>query len=62
MAFALLALRDGFSPPTINLRVPDPECDLDYVANAGRKIETDAALSLSTGFGGQIGAIVARRL
>ena len=62
MAFSLLALRDNFAPPTINLRVPDPECDLDYVPDVGREISTDASLSLSTGFGGQIGVIVARRV
>ena len=34
--FCILALRDGMLPPTINLEVPDPECDLDYVPNAAR--------------------------
>ena len=34
VAGTLLAMRDSFLPPTINLERPDPECDLDYVANA----------------------------
>ena len=36
IACSLLALRDGFLPPTINLDEPDPECDLDYVPNEPR--------------------------
>src|SRR5262249_15836294 len=36
--FSALAIRDQVSPPTINLRTPDPECDLDYVPNAARKM------------------------
>ncbi len=34
--FTALALRDQFAPPTIHYAQPDPECDLDYVPNAGR--------------------------
>jgi 3-oxoacyl-[acyl-carrier-protein] synthase II len=49
---AVLALRDGIAPPTIGLRVPDPDCDLDYVPLTARKMEMDAALSTSLGFGG----------
>lgn len=47
------ALEDSFLPPTINLKNPDPACDLDYIPNEGRKVE-DAkyALSNSLGFGG----------
>lgn len=47
------ALQEGFLPPTINYKNPDPACDLDYIPNEGRKVE-DAryALSNSLGFGG----------
>ena len=49
----LLALERGLAPPTINLRVPDPECDLDYVALAARPMPgARAALTSSFAFGG----------
>lgn len=47
-----LALRDGVVPPTINYRVPDEDCDLDYVPNEARRADIDYALSTSLGFGG----------
>ncbi len=48
----ILALRDQTIPPTINYDHPDPECDLDYVPNAARKVSLKSALSNSLGFGG----------
>ena len=60
--FSALAIRDQVSPPTINLRTPDPECDLDYVPNAARKMPIRAALSNSFGFGGTNGTLVLARL
>lgn len=51
-AFALLAMRDGCVPPTINQRRPDPECDLDYVPNEARRGELSRVMSNSMGFGG----------
>ena len=59
--FTALALRDQVSPPTINLRTPDPQCDLDYVANSARKMTIRAALSNSFGFGGTNGSLVFAR-
>lgn len=47
-----LALYHQFLPPTINHQTPDPDCNLDYVPNRGRKAEVRYALSNSFGFGG----------
>ncbi|MEA2463222.1 MAG: nodulation protein [Acidobacteriota bacterium] len=60
IASSLLALRDGFLPPTINLDSPDPECDLDYVPHTAREARVEAFLSNSFGFGG-MNAVVAVR-
>jgi 3-oxoacyl-[acyl-carrier-protein] synthase II len=57
----VLAIRDGFFPPTINLDTPDPDCDLDYVPNAAQYGAIDAAMSGSFGFGGHNGVAVFRR-
>lgn len=54
----LLAMRDGFAPPTLNLEERDSALDLDYIALHGREIEMDAVLSLNYGFGGHIGVLV----
>lgn len=53
-AFAVLAIRDQVVPPTINLRTPDPQCDLDYVANESRSLRLRNVLKLSLGFGGHL--------
>jgi len=47
-----LAIKYGFVPPTINQINPDPECDLDYVANSAREAVVEVALNNSLGFGG----------
>jgi 3-oxoacyl-[acyl-carrier-protein] synthase II len=60
--FSILALRDQVSPPTINLRNPDPECDLDYVPNEARRMPIRVALSNSFGFGGTNGTLIFARL
>jgi 3-oxoacyl-[acyl-carrier-protein] synthase II len=56
-----LAIRDQIVPPTRNLDTPDPECDLDYVANKARPHKVDVALVNAFGFGGQNDTIVVRR-
>jgi len=55
---AALAIDRGFLPPTINLRNPDPACDLDFIPNQGRAAEIDAALCNCLGFGSKNSAIV----
>jgi len=61
-AFSALALRDQVAPPSINVFRQDPQCDLDYVPNAARRMKIDVALSNSFGFGGTNGALVFRRI
>lgn len=56
-----LAVQNDFLPPTINLETPDPDCDLDYVANKGREAKVDCAVSNSLGFGGHNASIVIKK-
>ena len=60
--YTALAVRDQIAPPTINHTTPDPECDLDYVPGAARKMKIDVAISNSFGFGGTNGTLVFRKL
>jgi len=60
--FTILALRNQVSPPTINLRHPDPACDLDYVPNTARNMAIRTAMSNSFGFGGTNGSLVFSRV
>ncbi|HSK93805.1 MAG TPA: beta-ketoacyl-ACP synthase II [Candidatus Angelobacter sp.] len=50
---AVLAIRDGVVPPTINQASPDPDCDLDYVPNVARRQPVKVAIINGFGFGGQ---------
>ena len=62
LAAALCAMHTGIIPPTINLDEPDPVCDLDYVANEGRKAEVRVALCNCIGFGSKNSALVVERI
>jgi len=54
----VLAMQHGLVPPTINLTDPDPECDLDYVANVARATPIGVSMSNSFGFGGHNATLV----
>jgi len=58
---SILTIKNEFIPPTINYELQDPECDLDYVPNKGRKALVNIVLSNSYGFGGKNSAIIFRR-
>jgi nodulation protein E len=62
IACSLVALRDAFLPPTINLDKPDPECDLDYVPHRAREARVNLFLSNSFGFGGMNAVVAVRTL
>ena len=61
VAATLLALNEDVIPPTINLEVPDQECDLDYVANHARTGEVNTALCNCIGFGSKNSALILRK-
>jgi 3-oxoacyl-[acyl-carrier-protein] synthase II len=62
LAATLLAMRDSVLPPTLNIEVPDPECDLDYVSDVGRHQDIEYALCNCIGFGSKNSAMVVRNL
>jgi 3-oxoacyl-[acyl-carrier-protein] synthase II len=60
---SLLAIKNQAVPPTINLDQPDPECDLDYVPNIGRKgVKVNMVMSNSFAFGGTNAVLIARKM
>ena len=59
--FAILAIRDGIIPPTINYEEPDPQCDLDYVPNVARRQPLNIAMSNAFGFGGTNATLVFKK-
>jgi 3-oxoacyl-[acyl-carrier-protein] synthase II len=61
VAATLMAFRDDVLPPTINLDNPDPECDLDYVSEIGRRARLNAAVCNTIAFGSKNSALVLKR-
>lgn len=59
--FTALALKDGILPGTINLENPDPECDLDYLANGSQQTECEYAMCNSFGFGGTNASVILKK-
>jgi nodulation protein E len=59
---AVLALVNGFAPPTIHFNECDPECDLDYVPNHARELDFEYAISNSFAFGGLNAVLAFRRI
>lgn len=58
---ALLTMKHKSVPPTINLDNPDPECDLDYVPNVGRRgLDITTVMSNSFAFGGSNAVLIAK--
>jgi len=61
VAATIVAMRHGHIPPTINLETPDVECDLDYVPEAGRKVDVEHAICNCIAFGSKNSALVLRK-
>lgn len=62
LAATLVAICSGQLPPTINLEIPDPECDLDYTPQAGRQVSIENAICNCIAFGSKNSALAVRRL
>ena len=60
-AATMLALHYGVLPPTANFTTPDPQCELDVIANHRREIKAAAAISNSFAFGGLNGVLAFRQ-
>jgi 3-oxoacyl-[acyl-carrier-protein] synthase II len=62
VAATLVAIEHGQIPPTINLDIADPNCDLDYVPDVGRKAQIEHAICNCVGFGSKNSALVLRKI
>jgi 3-oxoacyl-[acyl-carrier-protein] synthase II len=56
--FSIMAMKNSFIPPTVNLENPDPECDLNYTPNVGVAKNIDYVMSNSFGFGGHNAVLI----
>lgn len=61
VAATIVAMQSGLVPPTINLDNPDPNCDLDYVPQPGRRAAIEHAVCNCIAFGSKNSAMVLRR-
>jgi 3-oxoacyl-[acyl-carrier-protein] synthase II len=61
LAATLLAMRDGRVAPTLNVDVPDPDCDLDYVPHQSRQVAIEHAICNCIAFGSKNSALVVSR-
>lgn len=61
-AFSVLAIQHQQMPMTANLKVSDPECDLDYITEGPRKKDINVVVSNSFGFGGSNSCVVFKRV
>ena len=62
VAATLVAMKHAQLPPTINVEAPDPDCDLDYVPQAGRKAQIEHAVCNCIAFGSKNSALVLRQV
>ena len=62
IAATLIAMECGQLPPTINLDIPDPECDLDYIPDSGRRAAIEHAVCNCIAFGSKNSALILRKL
>ncbi len=62
VAATLVAMEHGQIPPTINLEIPDAECDLDYVPDVGRHAQIEHAICNCVGFGSKNSALLLRKV
>jgi len=60
--FTALAVHHQIAPPTINIFNQDPECDLDYCANAAREMKIEYAAKNNFGFGGTNGTLIFKKI
>lgn len=55
------SIEEGYVHETVGLKVPDPDCDLDYVAGSGRNMDVNYVISNSLGFGGHNGSLLVKK-
>ena len=60
--FSILSVQHDIVPPTIHFKEAEEEMDLDYVPNLARKMQVNAALSNSLGFGGHNACLIFKKV